>query len=310
MGEAEVTGAALDYRLVHGAEAGTLSTLVEHWQTADVDITLPGMAGFAAASSLGAKIRGAIGKVLLQSASAAVLREVPCDWASTCAAEVFFGKRSSIVLGDCASQIATPFVLDARAERNGALTVTVRLFGLAAAYAEVMAAAAVAALRTLVDWENLARDGAGFLPRQINPSDVVMRQAGAPDVSAMPPETFLVFRTPNDAERGDPVREPRLLLNRLIRRLALLAPWCGVSLAAAFADLQACVDRAEIELVEIVAAPVSAIGGHKHHNKVAPPGRYRVAALTEPLWTAQVLGTQTHIGRGANVGLGRYVLGG
>jgi hypothetical protein len=177
--------------------------------------------------SLGNKIRGALGTVLLRSASAAARERRPCDWDETCDLEMFFGRRKTVLLGSHASELAKPFVLSAHGLPNGELRIVLRLFGLACDRANAMADALVAALREHVHWSDLARDCGGFLPRLIDPENVAITAIGALGVTEPPPAAILIFHTPIDVERANPQAKPQQVIVRLMRRLALLTPWQG-----------------------------------------------------------------------------------
>lgn len=303
-----MTAVALNLRLAEAAQQTCLDGLRDMWRMDEISVTLPGMGGFAAAPSLGAKLRGAFGCQLLASASSAVRARRPCDWPQTSTAEFFFGRRPQIRLGGHDSEIAKPFVLSARAARNGGLRVVLRIFGLACERTDSAASAFTIALGA-VNWRALSRDTGGLVPQRVEPACVSVNAVTLTDRAQTPhADIDLLFTAPIDADRGNSAVLPELLLRRLLRRLALLAPWHGGSLADQFNALQGHAEDVEIVRVEPASLPAPAVGGHRRANRLAPPCRISLKAVPAPILTALEIGRYTHIGRGAAIGLGRYRL--
>lgn len=307
-----MTGIALDTALVHGARAGDLDALFKAWRMDEITIQLPGMAGFASAPSLGNKLRGALGRVMLQSASAAVRDRKPCEWPHTSSAEIFFGRRPLIRLGDHDSEISRPFVLSARAAADGSLVITMRIFGLARTRTSVAADALTNALGDRTAWQKMARDTGSFVPGRILPASVevadvrIAPQSDAPSCGNSSVE--MIFATPIDADRGNVAAMPGMLLKRLMRRIALVAPWQGISLVECFGSLAATAQGAKVDLAEATSAPAPERGGHHGANRLAPPQHLSIRDPHPALLQALQLGIHTHVGRGASLGLGRYRL--
>lgn len=302
-----MTGVALDHLLTHGAREATLGELAEVFRMDEIALVLPGMAAFASSSSLGNKLRGALGDVLLDSASTAVRARAPCDWPHTSTAEIFFGRRPLIRLGDHSSEIAKPFVFEARGRSDGGLSILLRIFGLARGRTDAVADALIVAVQERVRWGDLAKDGPRFLPRHVEPESVEVATNLALDVHPLPPSAVeLVFLTPIDADRGDAARAPTVLLDRILRRVALLAPWCGNSLATAFADVGEAMRGLDVESFEATSAPAAGLGGHHFENRLSPPMRMRLSGSLQPIWPALAICELAHVGRGASLGLGWY----
>ena len=195
-----------------------------------------------------------------------------------------------------------------RAAAGGGMTVSLRLFGAAAGRAPALADSLAAALAERVNWPALAKDGDLFLPADRRPVALSLGPAAlafpAPAAAAE-----MVFVSPLDAARGDPGADPALILPRLLRRLALLAPWCGVDLAAAHdGALTAALANIAVDAREGDGPPGPARGGHRRASRLAAPPRLTLTGDLTPLWPALVLGQAVHIGRGASLGLGRYTL--
>ncbi|MHB1166843.1 MAG: hypothetical protein ACYC3K_16735 [Candidatus Nanopelagicales bacterium] len=306
-----MTALALDFLLTKGAAEGDLRDLRDAWRMDEIEIALPSMAGFAVSPSLGNKLRGALGAVLLESASAAVRNRRPCDWPRTSSAEIFFGRRPLIALGRHGSEIAKPFVFSVAAAGDGSLVIHLRIFGHARERTAAIADALVQAVRGSVRWADMTKDGPRFLPAVIDPEFVkIATGKGCADMARVPEAAEMTFVMPLDAERGDIAREPRFVLQRLLRRLALLAPWQGISLRGAFPALLEAAERVEVEVVEETSVASIASGGHRMANRLSPPMRLRLSGGIEPIWPALVIGEQVHIGRGASLGLGRFRLQG
>ncbi len=302
-----MTGLALNSLLTRGAAPGALSDLAKAWRTDQITASLPGMAGFAASPSLGNKLRGALGSALLQSASSAVRARRPCDWPMTSTAEIFFGSRPLIRLGDHSSEIAKPFVLEAVGAEDGSLSVRARIFGLARERTHSFADSLIASLRRSVNWQDMAKDGPRFLPKRIEPEDVriILGDRINTDENA-PGAADLVFLTPVDADRGAPEFSPSLILERVVRRVALVAPWCGMSLAGAYDDLLACARAVVIDEFDLTSIPSPEIGGHHLANMLSPPPVISLSGPLDGLWPALRICEAAHIGRGASLGLGRF----
>lgn len=305
-----MTGIALDHLLTHGAREATLGEFAEVFLTDEITLVLPGMAAFASSPSLGNKLRGALGDVLLDSASAAVRARSSCDWPHTSTAEIFFGRRPLIRLGDHSSEIAKPFVFEATGRSDGSLSIVLRVFGMARERTHAIADALIVAVRERVRWSDLAKDGPRFLPRIIEPENVEVTKERAVDVSSMaPPAAELVFLTPIDADRGDAAANSTVVLERISRRVALLAPWHGISLAGVFASLGEAMHDLDIESFEPTSAPTRGMGGHHMENRLSPPMRLRLSGPLEAIWPALAICELAHVGRGASLGLGRYRIG-
>lgn len=304
-----MTGHALDRLLMSGIQEATLAGLVDIWRMDRIEINLPGMGEFVRSPSLGNKLRGALGRVLLSHASSSISQRRPCDWRSTSTAEIFFGKRPLIRLGDHDSEIACPYAFQMRALTNDALEVGLNVFGRARDRTASVTDGLIAALCEKVAWHHLARDHGLFVPKSISPGYVRVRQlrfsSGNPPLKN---DAEITFLTPIDADRGNVSDDPAMILRRLVRRVALVAPWHGISLKSVLASLDQAVAETRILSTEETSLLTGLTGGHHFANRLAPPVRLRLAVPGEELLHLLNLGTCTNVGRGAALGLGRYRL--
>ncbi len=304
-----MTGIGLDHVLTRLAPEGSLLDLAKSWRMDEIDVTLPGMAAFATSPSIGNKLRGSLGSVLLDSASAAVQNKRPCDWSRTSTAEIFFGSRPLLQLGNHSSEIAKPFVFETSGQKDGNLRVKLRIFGRACERTNAVADALITAIYKRIKWTDLAKDGPRFLPRKINPSNVKLTSNCPLDIDSPDSSDIeLIFLVPIDADRGNASISPLLILERIVRRTALLAPWHGMALTKAYEVLINAVGRLTIDTCEPTNTPAPGTGGHHMKNRLSPPMRLVLSGPLKEILPALAICEYAHVGRGASLGLGRYSL--
>jgi hypothetical protein len=251
-----VTAAALNQRLRYGLEAGGIDLLADRWRHDEIEVRLTGMAAFAGSASLLNKVRGALGAVLLAAGSPGVRRRAGCDWLRTCAAEVFFGRRQAVRIGDHDSELTKPFVLRAERQSND-LVVGIRVFGIAREWSPAVADALVVGLRHNVRWDDLARDGAWRAPPKIQIAAVrQLTNVATSKVEELPGRAIITFLSPSDVERGQSG-----ILQQIARRLALLAPWHGVEADLVHRELLAALIDNEVRESDPSSAPAFTLGG-------------------------------------------------
>lgn len=305
-----MTGQAIDTRLVRDARPATIYELANRWRMLDITVRLPGMAAFSAAHDLGNKLRGALGSVLLKSASKAVAHRLPCNWGYTSTAEVFFGRRPMVCLGGHSSEISKPFVFAWKSDRSGALVIRLRIFGFACERAAAVADALIVAIKEKVAWREMAKEIASRAPDAIEPTvDIPEKRIGLTPIPSIPRQAELCFQTPVDADRGDALANPRILLHRIVRRTALLAPWHGLSIEKCYEDIVAMAELVPIDGCEVTSVCAPDFGGHRHGNALSPPLIVRLSDFDSSIWQGLRIGEVAHIGRGASLGLGRYRIG-
>lgn len=305
-----MTGAALDQGLLEGRGDATLADYADAWTHDDICIRLTGMGAFMRCPSLLNKIRGAMGQVLLLGASDPVRDRKPCNWSQTCAAEVFFGARPRVRVGDHDSELTKPYVLWARAE-GSVLVIGIRVFGRARAWSGAVCEAMAIALRSHVRWDQLARDLRHPAPHRIAITDVGRQGVtGIPVDSGGATTVDLAFATPVSAARGDPSIDRDLIWANLARRLALMAPWHGIAAASIHPALVSSLDGLQVEIGEVPAKNPSRAGksGYRYLDRSTLPPLLKLSQLNSGGLMALRMGEHTHIGRGAALGLGRFVL--
>ena len=300
---------ALDFTQIRKSKEGTLADLLAAWQMDEVEIELPSMGGFANSPSLGNKVRGAFGVALLEGASAAVRSRKRCDWPWTSTAEIFFGRRRLITLGRHSSEIAKPFVLSARRSPSGSLIVAIRIFGSARERTSAATDALIRSVRDLVRWSDLAKDENHFVPAKIEVASVSVQSGKGLVVERINPKSAeLTFVTSIDAERGSVLDNPALVLERILRRVALLAPWQQVSLHDCYPALLETCAAVTVDAVDETSLPVQTTGGHRLANRLDASVSMHISGMIGPIWPALQIGEVAHVGRGASLGLGRFRL--
>ena len=305
-----MTGAALNHRLLRPDRKMDFSGLASVWREERIQMRLAGMAGFACSPSLLNKVRGALGCVLLESASGAVRERRPCTWSPPCAADVFFGAKPQVRIGAFSSEISKPWVLKARQDEED-LIIAMTVFGLAQGWTGEVAAALVTGLQSRVRWRDLAKDRQLFVPASpeiIERRFITIEKINIP---LAPQRICVEFRTALDAERGTPDERPHLLFDRLVRRVSLLARWQGVEVVTDLDILQedwrACAYDVENWSGRDSGRPERR-GGHKFKNRLACDGAMTIGGDLQRLWPLLVIGEHTNVGRGASIGLGCYGL--
>lgn len=302
-----MSGASLDLLLTRNLRAGTITELFDAFIFDDVEFTLAGMGAVARASSLLNKVRGALGEVLLDSASGARRARSSCTWTQTSAAEVFFGKRPLARLGSHDSELAKPFLLSARASEAHELIITLRVFGLARDRTSALVEAMARAL-TKVRWADLARDGNWVLPTPIVLADVrclIARRLECLNFAAH--SAVLTFLSKPDADRADIAERHKSLAERLARRLALMAPWFGLAADKVYDSVAGALATTSIETLDYLPTDIEK-GGHKMRNQLSAAPSFAISNLSPDVVKVLAIAEKSHIGRGANIGLGRFRL--
>ena len=295
-------------RLLHPGRVVSIEGLTKAWSFDVIEATLSGYGALHGARTLLNKVRGALGNALLAGASDRVRARKPCDWHPPCAAEVFFGRKPSIRIGTHASEIPKPFVLSCESVGQD-LVVRMTVFGFARDWSGAVALALADALRNRVRWRRLAEDQAVFVPREVQIRRVRTAAGPSLDVPNIPASVRLNFLSALDAERGSAIGRPQIVLERLARRVSLLARWHDVALDVTWLQFEQALSRCEMAFLDDV--PPSGYGrrgGHHIDNTVAEIPAIEISGDLDMLWPALVIGETSHIGRGASIGLGRYTV--
>lgn len=307
---AAVIDGAINARLLAPSRWLSFTELAQIWSRDVIEVTVSGLGAFSESPSLPNKIRGALGRTLLEGASSAVRARRPCDWRPPCAADVFFGEKPTIQIAEFSSQIPKPFVF-AAVPKGQDLIVRMTVFGFATEWSRTVAEALASALRTRVRWTVLAQDRALFVPAPIEIRRLRISSKKGLAIPAVPNSVQVHFRTPLDAERGSLEDRPHLIFERLARRLTMLARWHDAALDLSWGDLEAAWTACDYDLLDDgLDAPnyKARKGGHRFRNAVTPAPVVSVSGDLAKVWPLLVIGESTHVGRGATLGLGRYCL--
>lgn len=301
-GSSEQEFSAIGRRLLAPARQVSLDELRAIWFQARISIRVAGYAALAHDLVLLRRIRGALGRVLMEGASAEALAGHPCPWQPPCALEVLFREQ-----GRAGSHgIPKPFVL--AAERRGPdLVVSLTLFGLASDWAGAVGHALASALRHRIDWRGQRNDL--FLPKP-EISALVVRSWDGLDCGASPRGVEMEFLTPVNAEGDDPLERPGTIIARLARRLDGLARWQDATVVADWRGLASRWDAADYDVRGLVRGRVVRRSGRSLADFTAQlvSGSLRIEVLPEDLWPILAIGREIHVGKGANAGFGRFAL--
>ena len=280
----------------------SLDELAGAWFQARISARLPGYAALAHDLELLRRIRGGVGAVLKRAASPEAIAGHPCPWSPPCALDVLFREQ----LRQAAHGLPKPFVL--RAEPKGAdLIVSLTLFGEAAEWSGFAVQAFSETLQHGIDWQRQRADL--FLPRPVL-CDVRVVGLDGVDAMAWRPSVGLVYQTPMDAEGDDPIERPATVFARLARRVEGLARWHGMAVDVDWQHLGAAWSGVSFDTRCLVRAHVIRRSGSKGtaFGAEVVGGTLRIDQVPQALWPLLLLGQETHVGRGANAGFGRYLL--
>jgi hypothetical protein len=292
-------------RLMSPSRRVSLQDLAATWFTAYIVARVPGCAALAHDMTLLRRIRGGLGRVLMESASAEALAGRPCPWDPPCALDILF--REQVRIGP--QGVPKPYVLGT--DRKGPdLLVTMRLFGFAADWSAAATHALVVTLSRRIDWPG--QRGDLFLPRASVQQVSVRSAEGLTGVSTgqgRPVE--LEFLTPMNAEGSDPLEQPETILARLARRARGLALWHDADLDENWPQLAEAWRAASYDLRLLRHARVGRHSGrtHRDFDMDAVTGTVLMDDVVPEVWPLLVIGQETHVGKGASEGFGRYRLG-
>jgi hypothetical protein len=310
-----MTGHALRQRLTQPAHEVSIEALAAAWFQTDITLTLgpSALPVWAGDPGIADRVRGALGRALMEGASAQALAEQPCTWDPPCSHDVLWNGKGSVRAG---VDIPKPFRLSVWPSADAALCVTLSLFGVASDWAEPAAEALVRAFRGGLSldggprrgWEVVNRTIAAAPPLPPSPfpaSSVTSREAGV----------VLAFHTPFAPRRGDQqALDPLALLTGLSRRAEGMARWHDAHLQVqgqALADAAAALSA---DTTMLRSCP-----------RLRPPNRGRAVgipldgqigpyALTGPddalaqVWPLLTLGTAFGAGSRTSLGYGGYHL--
>jgi CRISPR-associated endoribonuclease Cas6 len=289
-------------RLTTPSRRLALEALAREWFGARIAARIPGYGALAHDLDLLRRLRGGLGEVLLEGASAEAIAGRPCPWDPPCTLDILFREQGRAG----AHGIPKPYVL--AAERRGRdLVVVLTLFGFAANWSAAATHALLATVQHRIDWRGQRPDL--FLPRHSVDMVTVRAVEGLP-LPDLPPAVDLVFLTPVNAEGDDPFERPSTLLARLARRVEGLARWQDAAIAADWPALASAWREASYDLGQLRRAAIVRRSGRERRDFTigAAEGVLRITELPAELWPLLVIGSETHIGKGASEGFGRYLL--
>ena len=287
-------------RLNNPSRLLTLAQLAETWFEVVVAATLPGYGALADDLQLVRRLRGGLGDVLKNGASAASVDGLPCDFDPPCALDVLFREQGRVG----SHGIPKPYVITA--ERRGRdLRVSVSLFGFAADWSSTIQHALVEVLSRRIRWKE--QHPGLFLPRLTIEEVRVVPVDGVP-LGSVPEQAELLFETPVVAEGDHPKDTPSTLVARLARRIDGLARWQDAQLDVDWRELREdwlSISYGTIALEDGRMPRRSAKNCENYETEVVGGSVYLTGNLA-PVWPLLVLGTRTRLGKGANAGFGRY----
>ncbi len=301
---------AIARRLVNPARKVCINELSAIWQASAIEATIPGLGALIDVPNLLAKIKGAWVTALLQGASVEARNNKPCAFRPVCSYEALYKEQGAIEFDPRQiNQIPKPFVFEA--DRHGQnLVVRLILFGFANEWKQGAGHCLVHCLHNLVRWKTLA-DGL-FIPTPVQIQDSQITEPNASQVNACPTDLELEFITPFDVERGDISEQPSLFMLRLARRIYGLSLWQGLKLDIDWQALHQASLNSDFEIVDSNKISNLKTGSKRQNRKWVKPVRRATilisGAILHEYLPLLVLGQQTHIGRGATSGLGRYKL--
>ena len=200
-----------------------LQGLCRQLEARAIAVRLAGLAAAATEPALIGRLRGALGDVLMATASPQAIAGEPCPWSPPSTYEALFRKQGRMTPG---TDFPSPWVLSAQATRGGDLDVVLTLFGIAIEWAPAAADALVEVVSRRIEWRALVH---GFVPAPV----VTRRRLAAVAVGTGPAPAALTldFLTPLAITAGDAGENPVPAFTSLGWRLEGLARWHRATLA-------------------------------------------------------------------------------
>lgn len=296
----EQRGDSVGERLAHPAHLIPLADLPARWLHHRVRVVAAVPAGVAAPAlaadpGMPGRVRGAWGRRLMETASGEALAGQPCPWVPPCAYDALFRERRLLP----GLEMPKPFVFAVDAPGPRLLAVTMTLFGFSGHWLDAGTEALVAGLR----------GGLG-----LEPLDRTVERIGGIPLPPVPPRAGLEFHTPLSLRReGRMAPVGPTLLSSLGNRVSALSRWQDARSDADWLGLKQ--HAATLDFDAGGMAPVrwqraSARQGGRTVPMEGLAGTLWIAGDLAPVWPLLVLGTTTHAGSHAALGLGRYRLTG
>lgn len=290
--------------LANPARTVTPADLAAQWFHQTARVRLAGFRQLADRPEVLNKVRGALGRALMESASVEAVAGRPCPWTPPCALDVFY--REQMRIGR--HGLPKPLVLFAERSRLD-LVLGCTVFGFACDWSTAVLDRLVAAARTTVEWGRAAPDLA-LNPPEISRASLGTVEGLEVDDDNVPEAVMLHFVTPVDASATDPLDEPHSLIGRLARRIDGLARWQDTVLDIDWAAMDDIWRGLDYDVSGLRRTTLGRHMGRSGPNVKAMTltGTLGIAGDLRPLWPLLLIGRTCHIGRGAVQGLGRYEL--
>jgi len=197
-----------------------LAEFLDRFEARRIKIRIAGAAAALLEPALIGRLRGALGDILLRTASPQAIAGQACPWRPPCAFEALFRQQGRMTSG---TDFPSPWVIGVQA-RRGTLEVILTLFGKAGEWAPAAAEALVEAC-IRIDWRAAAN---GFVPA-LTILDRSMERVTL-DTSAIKEQTELEFLTPLVVSSQDAATSPVSAFTTFGLRLEGLARWHGLTL--------------------------------------------------------------------------------
>lgn len=278
-----------------------LEELALHWRVSEVIVRCRRPKGFDDGWTFTGRVRGAFGYALIDGAQARLrsLRALPAAY------RLLFSlpPPAPVSTGPFYVPPTRPFVLFATGAGTE-LTVTLRLYGYAAAWLLESRAALVAALRGGVTVAPGARARA-----RLEVLGAETRQVPRPDAAVDPREAMIVFDSPACFARGAAQAVGlETLLGSLFGRLAGVAAWHGIALDADHEALADAAERVRLDASRLRPAAwerIAVAQGGRRIPMVGVLGSLWLSGPLGPLAPALALAPTAHLGSHTAFGMGR-----
>ncbi|MGD9617860.1 MAG: CRISPR system precrRNA processing endoribonuclease RAMP protein Cas6 [Alphaproteobacteria bacterium] len=289
-------------RLANPSRRLSFAELAEAWFMARIAVRIEGMAGLAHNLDLLRRVRGGIGRVLMQSASPEAIAGRPCPWDPPCALDVLFREQGRVG----AHGIPKPFVLAAE-PRGRDLIVSMTLFGFASDWSAAAAHALLAAVQHRIDWRGLRPYL--FVPR-LRIAGVATDAIEGVRLPAWREIVEMQFLTPMNAEGDNPLERPATVFARLARRIQGLTQWHDAAIETDWAALAAAWGNLAYDTGSLHIEHAWRRSGTQARSYEPPTvrGMLRITDVPLDLWSLLAIGQEAHVGKGAGEGFGRFLL--
>lgn len=297
--EAALAEGGVAGRLARPLRRLAVEDLAAEWFTGHVRLVVEGLPPGVALGALAGRVRGALGAVLQETASAEAVAGLPCPWRPPSALDLLFRSQGRLTK---AMEIPKPMLiaLDPDGRR---LAVEVGLTGFASECLEEVAAALVRA------WRERIPDVAGsrLVDRQIWSSAGVVVPEAAVVILEFTSPLAIRFKGAGPASADAALWS---LLASLGNRVSGLARWQDCEVAADWTGLKALAAGVAMRCLASSSARWER-RSFRQDRRIPMAGDVPVLRLEGALgpflpWLA--LGTLTHVGSHAALGMGRYRL--